>query len=48
MLLDDLSAAVIGCQTPAKVAENAKLARSFVPFGEQTTRRLELVTRAAA
>ena len=39
-----VSLAIVGCETPAEVDENADLARSFQPFGAEAMRELEART----
>ncbi len=46
--LPGVSLAIVGCETPAEVDENAELARSFQPFAAATMRELEARTRAEA
>lgn len=40
-----VSLAVIGCETPAEVDENAEIARTFVPLPAEKMRELEVRTR---
>jgi predicted aldo/keto reductase-like oxidoreductase len=40
-----VSLAVVGCQTPAEVDENATLARAFAPLAPERLRELEALTR---
>jgi predicted aldo/keto reductase-like oxidoreductase len=46
--LPGVSLAIVGCETPAEVDENAELARTFQPFAAETMRALEARTRAEA
>lgn len=46
--LPGVSTAIIGCQTPAEVEANARVARAFVPFDPERVRELEARTRAGA
>jgi predicted aldo/keto reductase-like oxidoreductase len=46
--LPGVSLAIVGCETPAEVDENAELARSFQPFDAVKMRELEEQTRAEA
>jgi predicted aldo/keto reductase-like oxidoreductase len=43
-----VSLAIVGCETPAEVDENADIARRFQAFGDQKMRELEARTRADA
>ena len=43
-----VSLAIIGCQTPEEVAENARLTLDFVPLSGERLRQLEADTRAHA
>src|SRR5437870_38283 len=36
-----VSLAIVGCETPGEVDENAAIARAFQPFGEEAMRELE-------
>jgi aryl-alcohol dehydrogenase-like predicted oxidoreductase len=40
--------AIVGCQTPAEVADNARIVRAFAPLDERQLRGLEERTRANA
>ena len=44
----EVSTAIVGCQTPEEVAENADLARRFIPFSPHEQERLEEITRPRA
>jgi len=46
--LTGVSTVVIGCSTPAEVAENAALARQYTPLDSQALRGLEAKTRPFA
>jgi aryl-alcohol dehydrogenase-like predicted oxidoreductase len=46
--LAGVSNVVIGCRTPAEVAENARIVRGFTPLPEAKLRELEARTRASA
>ncbi len=46
--LPGVSTVVIGCQTPAEVDDNARIARQFAPLPEPTMRELETRTRRSA
>jgi predicted aldo/keto reductase-like oxidoreductase len=41
-----VSLAIVGCETPEEVDENAEIARAFVPLGGETMRELEGRTQA--
>lgn len=41
-----VSLAIVGCETPEEVDENAEIARTFAPFGVETMRELETRTQA--
>jgi aryl-alcohol dehydrogenase-like predicted oxidoreductase len=43
--LPGVSNIIVGCWTPAEVDDNARVARGFVPLGEQQMRALEARTR---
>jgi predicted aldo/keto reductase-like oxidoreductase len=43
-----VSLAIVGCETPQEVDENADLARAFKPFSPDEMRELESRTRAEA
>jgi predicted aldo/keto reductase-like oxidoreductase len=44
--LAGVSLAIVGCETPEEVDENAEIARSFQPFAVETMRELELRTQS--
>jgi predicted aldo/keto reductase-like oxidoreductase len=46
--LPGVSTVVIGCQTPAEVDDNARIARQFTPLPEHTMRELERRTQRSA
>jgi aryl-alcohol dehydrogenase-like predicted oxidoreductase len=46
--LPAVSTVIVGCKTPEQVAENARIARDFLPFDEPTRRELEERTRRDA
>jgi predicted aldo/keto reductase-like oxidoreductase len=46
--LSGVSNVIIGCQTPAEVDDNARIARAFRPLGEHEMRALETRTRRNA
>jgi predicted aldo/keto reductase-like oxidoreductase len=46
--LQGVSLAIVGCETPQEVDENAELARAFQPLDAATMRRLEERTRTEA
>jgi predicted aldo/keto reductase-like oxidoreductase len=46
--LAGVSLAIVGCETPAEVDENADLARRFQPFAAEKLRELEARTQSAA
>ena len=43
-----VSTLIIGCKTPGEVDENARIARQFAAFDDETLRELESRTRADA
>ena len=43
-----VSLAIVGCETPAEVDENADLARTFQSLGSEEMRELEMRTRREA
>jgi predicted aldo/keto reductase-like oxidoreductase len=43
-----VSTVVVGCQTPAEVDDNVRIARQFAPFAEERLRALESRTRQQA
>ena len=43
-----VSLAIVGCETPEEVDENADLARTFQPLGSEEMRELEMRTRRDA
>lgn len=43
-----VSLAIVGCETPAEVDENAEIARAFQPFGHEKLRELEARTAREA
>jgi predicted aldo/keto reductase-like oxidoreductase len=46
--LHGVSTVIVGCQTPAEVDDNVRIARQFLPFGEERLRALESRTRQQA
>ena len=46
--LAGVSLAIVGCQTPAEVDDNARIARAFAPLPEMRMRELEEQTRRQA
>ena len=46
--IPDVSLAIVGCETPAEVDENADIARTFQPFSAEQMRDCETCTRPEA